>query len=185
MAWTVPKTFAGGSALTAAELNTYLRDNTAWLKDALTTHGITSDSAVQPIKVAGYGCSLTIGSQNISSDVDTALLFDTEEWDDAAFHHPSIATWRITIPSAGRYLFNAWVRFDSNATGHRSTYFELNGVTEYNRIRIPAASGATTGISNIVELDLEANDYVGLRVRQNSGSTLAVAARYQVRRVAV
>ena len=54
------------------------------------------------------------------------------------------------------------------------------------RVRFaPSTTTVPTSFTNAVELDLEANDYVILRARQSSGSTLAVAARYQVRRVAV
>lgn len=49
MAWTSPKTWAAGDVWTAADANTYIRDNTAWLKSSLVfqyaTH--TSDINIQ------------------------------------------------------------------------------------------------------------------------------------------
>lgn len=185
MAWTTPRTWSAGAAVAAADLNVDLRDNTKELYDRLVAHGITSTTP-QAVKSAGYGVSLTRSSQNIADATDVAIAFDTEEWDDAAFHSTSVNTSRVTIPTGGdgRYEFTAWVSFEANSSGRREAWIEKNGATEYNRVRLPPVSTAT-GFTLSVELDLDASDYVVLRVRQSSGSTLTAEARLQARRTAV
>lgn len=187
MAWTTPKTFSADAALTASELNTYLRDNQDWLKDALTTHGIESDSVVQVLKGARYGCSAYTESFTASDQEDRSVPFTTgeEEWDDAGFHNDTYQS-RFTVPTAGTYECKLWVQFAANGTGVRQAWFEKNGADEYNRIRIATASSSvTTNIYVSVELELAANDYIIHRVRQNSGSSLDCRARASIRRIAV
>jgi len=115
------------------------------------------------------------------------VQFDTEEWDDAGFHSTVTNVQRVTIPTggAGRYIFDSWTSFEANSTGRREAWFEKNGATEYNRVRLPANSNVATSFSNSVELSLNVGDYVVVRVRQNSGGDLDVDARLQVRRTAV
>lgn len=187
MAWTAPKDFSGGSQLTAAELDTYVSDNTTWLKAALTAHGITSDSTPQAVKSARYGVSVTATSANVNDASDVAVSFSTEEYDDAGFHSTVTNTQRITIPSGGdgTYTFIGWVGFASDDDGRREVWFEKNLATEYNRIRVPSVASAATGILVTCDLVLVAGDFVILRARQNSGATLSVDARFQARRVAV
>ena len=187
MAWTTPRTWSAGSAVTAASLNTDIRDNENWIKDALTAHGITSDTTPQPLKTGGYGVSVTVDSVNLGDASEVAIQFDTEEWDDASFHSNVTNNQRITIPTGGdgRYLFNGWVSIESNSNNRREAWFEKNGATEYNRARIQAISGAATSFSTTVELSLVAGDYVVLRAKQNSGGTLTCQARLQARRISV
>lgn len=188
MPWTTPRTWVAGSAVTAAELNTDVRDNTDYLYDTLTTHGLTSDTTPQPIKSGGYGVNLYTGTDiNCADATDVAVGFDSEEWDDASFHSTSSNTSRVTIPTGGdgRYLINVYTSFESNSSGRREVWFEKNAATEYSRVRLPAAQGAATSMSATIELALVAGDFVQVRVRQNSGSTLQVYARLQARRIAV
>jgi hypothetical protein len=188
MSWTTPKTWSAGSALPAADLNTYVRDNTEYIKDSLETHGITSDATPQPLKSGGYGCSLkTSGTVNLGDASDVQVQFDDEEWDDAGFHSTVTNTARITIPTGGggRYLFNGHVSFAANSTGRRELWFEVNGADEYNRVRHQPVSSVATAIQTVLELELVAGDYVVLRARQNSGETLTASARLQARRTSV
>jgi hypothetical protein len=187
--WTTPKTWVAGSALTAAELNEQVRDDLTWVKDALTVHGITSDTTPQAIKSDRYGVSMS-GDDTAADATDAAISFgnSTEEYDDAGFHSENTNTSRITIPTggAGTYVFTAWVSFESNATGRREAWIEKNGATSYNRTRIATSgAGATTAFTVSCDIRCQVGDYFVVRVRQNSGSTLNVSARFQARRVAV
>lgn len=44
MAWTTPKTWGTGDLVTAADLNTHLRDNLSYLKTAITFDSVTADN---------------------------------------------------------------------------------------------------------------------------------------------
>lgn len=186
MSWSSPKTWAAG-AVTATEMNTELRDNLAWLKAALTTHGITSDSTVGALLSARYGASMTKTSQSVADATDVAIQFDAanEEWDDAAFHNDT-AKARFTIPADGTYALSAWAQFEANGTGRREVWFEKNGTDAYNTIRLPTTgSVASTNLYVAVEVECVAGNYFILRCRQSSGSSLDVNARFQIRRIAL
>ena len=185
--WTTPKTWGAG-AVTAAEFNEQLRDNQTWLKDTLTTHGLTSDTTPKVLLSARYGVSLT-ASVSVNTGVDDSIDFTTEEWDDAAFHSNSVNTARITIPTGGdgTYEVKGWGQFSDGGTGLRSIWFEVNGATSYSRVRVPATGGSTnTGIYTSDEIELVAGDYVRLFARHNEGGTLSSCEfRFKARRVAV
>jgi hypothetical protein len=187
VAWTAPKTFTASSALTASELNTHLTANLTWLKDALAVIGQDSDSVAQVLQSARYGCSAYRSGVSVGDATDVAIQFETsdEVWDDAAFHD-GVNKARFKAPTAGTYEVKAWAQFAANGTGRREIWFEVNGSDEYNRLRIPTTgSAASTNIFTACEIELSANDYVVMRARQSSGSTLDVNARFSIRRIAV
>ena len=184
MAWTVPKTWAAG-ALTAAELNEQIRDNETWLKAALALHGIISDSVVQPLISARYGVSLARDS-SVGDTADHAVNYsDAEVWDDAAFHSTSVNPTRVTIPVDGTYDLDAWVNFEANATGRRESWFEVNGVTQHARTRLPS-SGSVAGTNFCIskKVELSAGDYIEHYIRQTSGGSLDYSATFQVHCIA-
>jgi hypothetical protein len=185
MAWSAPKTWTAGAA-TSAEFNSELRDNLIWLKAALTTHGITSDSIVGALLGARYGASMTATSVAVADATDVAISFDAanEEWDDAAFHN-DVNKARFTIPADGTYALSAWVQYEADDQGFRAVWFEKNGTDAYNTIRTPTTGAAvSTNIYVAVEVECVAGDYFVMRCRQSSGSTLDVNARFQIRRIA-
>lgn len=156
MAYTTPKTWTVGEVLTAANLNTHLRDNVAFL-------------ATPP------GCALyqTAGT-SLTHNSDTVVLFDTEAEDNATLHSTASNTGRVTASIAGRWLFTACVQFPSNTTGIRGISFKKNGATQYNGLRVPNVSSG--GFADIISLSkiirLAAADYVELLGYQNTGGAL-------------
>ena len=187
MAWTTPKTWASG-ALSAAELQE-VSDNLQWLKDALTTTGITSDSVISTLLGARYGASAYNSSIDIDSGIDKSISFaeSDEQWkDDAGMHTDSAPARWYTGGQAGTYQFVGIVGFATNTSGRREVWFEKNDVvtTYSNIVRIPPATGASTNVLCITEMALTGGDYVKLMAKQTSGSELTgCTARFTMRLV--
>ena len=90
------KTWAVDDPLTAGDLNTYVRDNDAWLL------------GTKP------SCQASRTPQSISNTTSTAASLTSEAWDTANMHSNSTNASRITIPSdgAGRYHITARAAFE-------------------------------------------------------------------------
>jgi len=185
MAWVTPRTWTSG-AVSAADMNE-LRDSLQWLKDADTVHGITSDSTPQPLLSARYGVSVSISGDSFASGTDYAALFvNVDEWDDDDFHDTGVNPRRIVIPVDGNYVLDGWFEYEANATGNRQMWFEKNGATEYNHVRVAnSGSAAATSLFTSIKLPLLKDDYIQLYGRQSSGGSLDYEARLQVHRYAV
>jgi hypothetical protein len=181
-----PKTWASG-AVSATEMNTEIRDRMDWLKAALTTHGITSDSAVQFLMSARKGVSATTSGQAVNDAVDRPIPFTAanEEWDDAAFHSDTNNT-RFYAPVTGTYDCKGQISYAADASGRREIWIEANGTDEWNRVRVPTVgSSAATAIMTTADIYLVAGEYVILYGRQSSGGSLDVSSRFQMRLVSV
>lgn len=186
-AFTSPKTYTAGVAHTAAEGNTYIRDNIKNLDERLTLIGQSSATVVGQLKSAAYGCVLIrTATQSITDATDTAVTFPTgsmtEQLDSDGFHSGATNTARITIPSGGDgwYMIGGNVAFDINATGNRAIWVELNGsagtgTTIINQNNASFATFANRFTINAPYL-LAAGDFVTLNVRQNSGGALNILA---------
>ena len=185
MAWTTPRVWTSG-AVSAADMNE-TSDNLDWLKAALTTHGVTSDSVVGVLQTARYGVSAAVTSFAIPDATDKAVDFaSADEWDDDDFHDPASQNDRFFAPVTGTYVCTGWGKFDADSSGYRQGWVEKNDTTEYNKISVASAGGAVaTSVMVVVELELTANDYLNLRLRQNTGSSLDADARFQMRLIAV
>jgi hypothetical protein len=123
------------------------------------------------------GVRCTKGSQSISNGVETVLTFDTETFDEGAYHSVATNTGRLTVPAgkAGYYdiYFNlTWV---PNATGQRTVYIWLNGVATAiaNINQQGIASIYITPVSSTTYY-LAEGDYVQLGVYQASGGALSI-----------
>jgi len=158
MPYTTPKTWASGDVLTAADLNTYVRDNVAF--------------NANPPKCRVFN-SAAISAANA---VDVLVTLDSERFDTDTMHSTTTNPERITFTTAGTYLVGASLAWSDNAAGSRVIYIRRNGV---NRIVQQSTTG--TGVANnpIAASTLfyfAANDYVELFAFQNSGSVLTIAA---------
>ena len=120
------------------------------------------------------GCSLySTAGQAISSSVTTAVTFANEHIDTDAFHSTVTNTDRITIPSGkdGKYLIYGQVRYDTNSTGRRIVYIQLNNTTDLAVGEdTPGASTKTTVKTSII-YTLTAGDYVRLNTYQTQGTS--------------
>jgi hypothetical protein len=175
--WTVPASFAY-TTITAATLNTEIRDHLNWLKGAFTQLNVTTDTAKAQITPALCGVeaysSVAIG---LSDAIITTLLMDSERWDSNGFHNVLTNTTRLTIPTGmgGYYLIGGKLQWAANATGNRLALIFKNGGINlaYNNFR----AGNVQARSAPVTLSLlAATDYVELLAYQDSGGILNVEA---------
>jgi hypothetical protein len=99
---------------------------------------------------------------------DNAVLvvsFDSERWDSSGLHDAALPT-RLTCPETGIYLISGSVSFAANATGRRYLDIYLNGNTMLARQINPAAPVGATDLTVSTTYQLNAGDYVELRVLQ-------------------
>jgi hypothetical protein len=159
MAWNTPKTWNVGDILTASDMNTYVRDNTAFL-NAPPSARVYNDANI-----------------SINNDTTTALTFNTERFDTDTIHNTSTNTNRLTCQTAGLYLIYGCVSWAANNAGSRSATIRLNGSTIIavsSILNLGAADLPRNVLSTVYSLS--ASDYVELTAYQNSGGALNVLA---------
>ena len=164
MAYTSMKTWAFGAILTAAELNTYVRDNIEFLKAR--TDG-TIFSGVEGVR--GTNLSLSTGAATDITYVTASYNYDTWWVSGATFTVPAAA-----IPAGFTSIAvfcQVRARFASNATGYRRLRFLLNGAAA-GSISVDANSGAETEVSITDFLICVAGDTIKAEAFQNSGGNL-------------
>lgn len=157
MPFTTPATYLVNQVLTAANLNTYLRDNMAWVATDM-PHCRALRSATQSITGSGP---------------EFIAFNDADAFDVGAMHNPASNNTRITVPSGGGgvYMIGGQLAYAANSTGERRLDLRINGVTTIAQNR----GAAITNISvvQIVTLyALAAGDYVELGAGQTSGGAL-------------
>lgn len=156
MAFTTPATSVAGTVLTAAFLNTYVRDNIAWM---------ATDS---PACRAYHNTT-----QSIANATPQAVVLNSERFDNAAIHSTSSNTSRLTAPTGGggKYLFGASWSWPLNAGGtQRQGRVYINGTTIAAILTLqPSASHASEGFITS-SYALSAADYMELWVNQDWGA---------------
>lgn len=112
---------------------------------------------------------------SLTSGVNTALSFDTEEHDDFGMHSGGAPT-RLTVPlgMTGIYLVMASVSYANNGTGIRGARLVKNGATDL-AIGLTAAV-ASSGLGPTAQVFwiglLNGGDYVEVQGYQDSGGAL-------------
>lgn len=175
--YTKPRTWVAGQTVTAAALNTDLRDDMKNIDERLTLHGITSESALNKVKSALCGVRVTdSGTQSIPNITDTLLTWDGESYDSDGFRDAGQPN-RITIPSGlgGYYDISVSVRWASNSSGVRVLWVEDDAGTILGRQMDAAVSGAFTHQTLTFPAALAAGDWIVAYVRQDSGGSLDAA----------
>jgi hypothetical protein len=109
----------------------------------------------------------------------TILNANSENYDNDAMHSTVSNTSRLTVQTAGRYMFGARVNFDvangGGATGMRAVELLHNSTTRYGLQLVSGASATLpTQISGVATIVCAAADFVEVQVRQDSGSTKGV-----------
>lgn len=162
------------AALTASTTLT-LPDGAGTAGDVLSTNGTdtlswTAQSGV-PKKARVYKDS----HQSINNNTPTAVTFNQEVLDNDTMHDNSTNNERLTIKTAGLYLFKAQVSFANNATGVRRVYIYKNGVATNIHWCGEGANGSdrtTVQVSGIA--DAAVNDYFTVIADQGSGGALNI-----------
>lgn len=121
-------------------------------------------------------CDVTHNAnQSISDATPTILAFNTETSDTTAMHDTAVNNSRITVATAGVYALHANVQWAANAVGHRTLELYLNGTTVIESLTDDATGGGHDTNQQIVShRRLAANDYIEVRVTQDSGGALNV-----------
>lgn len=157
MAYTTPATYSVAQILTAANLNTYLRDNVSWLA--------TDAPHARVFNSAGGA---------IADVTDTALQFNTERVD-VGNMWTSGANTRLTVPTGGGgfYMIHGSNQWAASASGYRALAIRLNGTTAIARVVVGGQNALQE--QNVTALyQLAVGDYVELVVYQNTGGNLNV-----------
>ncbi len=159
MAYTSPSTKAASDTISAADWNTYLRDNLGFL--------------YQPPSCRVYN-SANISVANATAQ---ALTFNSERYDTDTMHSTASNTSRITFTTAGKYEVGGCVRWAAQATyaGVREIGIRLNGAT-YIVVNDEMGSASANALTIIQAVTTEyvfaAADYVELVAYQSSGGAL-------------
>jgi len=155
MVWTDPKTFTVGELLTAADLNTYVRDNLDFLyRKPIVTVRLTS-------------------TQSVASASDHAVQWDEAEWD-----YADTAMWDVGTPGSividrpGIYEVvpsGLW-EGTTDDSSKREVAVELNGTTRLtmdSRLSTSSPEGQAKIFTN-----LGTGDYLEIVVRHLSGAAI-------------
>ena len=149
--------------------------------DGTTTNFLRGDGAWAAAGSTFIGCKVYHNAnQNVSNGSETALSFNSEDWDTDAMHDNSTNNTRITFKTAGKYFIQGHVQVadivdgSGNTAGRRHLAIRLNGG---NRNVVSQSSPSLSdqwAHQASVMLDVSVNDYVELLFLQSSGETLAV-----------
>jgi hypothetical protein len=111
-------------------------------------------------------------NQSIATGTETTLAFNSERFDNDTIHDTSSNNSRLTCKTAGKYLISAQVQWEAGGTSRRILYLRLNGTTKIATKRFAAFEESENDITTLY--DLAVNDYVEVRVRQETGGALNV-----------
>jgi hypothetical protein len=170
-----PGTTLGDIAYSSATANTNTRLGIGSTGQVLTVaSGVPSWAT--PATSSFVGVSLVKSAvQAVANATDTAITWNTEDYDTSAFHDTTTNTDRITIPAgkAGYYLIEARVSFAANATGIRSVTVKKNGSTAVCGADLNnQGSSASAVLIQSRVISAAVADYFHLNAYQTSGGSL-------------
>ena len=175
MPWTAPMTATAGSIYTAAQFNTYTRDNTLELRATPANRCVAYHNATQ-----------TVNSGNTD-----ALNLNSEVYDTATMHDLVTNNSRITIPSggAGVYLFFGSTHVENAAATPTATlHLRISGTIIRSRrvVTDPAIGMRQQPIDVYAFHTLGAGDYAELVGQAGSANvTFGSATAEQATRLEV
>ena len=128
------------------------------------------------VRLPGLGVTARVfNSANISlaHNTETALTFNSEQFDPVNVHSTVTNPGRLTIPAPARCTVIGQVSFAANAAGVRRIGIRLNGVTVLAYNQVPNNSGPFDTIMVVSTLyNFATDDYVELVAFQDSGGVL-------------
>lgn len=153
----VPRTWTVGELLTAAKMNTDVRDGLNFLL-APPLAALTKNA-----------------NQAYTSGSFTGITWPTENVDRDGGHSTSTNTNRYTAQTAGYYTMHVFANWTlESASGYRRVLFRTNGTTFGHQDSRPGL--ATVNMSHLSGIAfLSVGDYVEVMADQNSGTTISVA----------
>ena len=116
-------------------------------------------------------------NQTISKNTETAITFDQEIADTNTMHDNSTNNSRITIKQAGRYHIVGNIRWESSSSGGygRTLRITKNGTEIAAHVLIPSSTTSSPSQNVDIYLNLSVNDYIELKVYQDSGGNLDIS----------
>jgi hypothetical protein len=152
---------------------------------------LTADTTVSPYKVkwASSGssfCGVNVSKsadQTLTTNVQTTITFDVEQFDSDGFHDNVTNNSRLTVPSGkgGKYLIVGCWSWQNGTTGFRNAVIYKNGneVLE-GSFTLASSNGLQHNVVGIV--DLAAGDYIEMAANQASGGNLNILGTLNQRR---
>lgn len=120
-----------------------------------------------------------------SRATNTALVFDTDDYDDNAFHDTSSNTSRMTIPAGagGRYIASCQAATSGGAAGQYGLYFKVTGSTTNHSADFRDSATTADKKFHITEIfNLAAGDYVEVFVN-HTGTITWASAIFTIQRI--
>lgn len=156
----VTRTWVAGEIVTAAYMNTTIRDVDNWL-----------------LAVAILEIRQTVSQNVVTGTSFVDITFDVEDVDSTGMHSIVSLTNRATAVYPGWYDTGGAACYAANATGQRAVRTSVNA-TGLNASE--SVFGAFASVNNSIPLRgkkafLNAGDYLTVQTWQNSGGTLATA----------
>jgi hypothetical protein len=153
-------TFVAGTVLTAAQLNSNLRDAVNFI-------------ITPPMAILRQTAAQTFGT----SGTWAALLFDTEDLDRDGMHSTVTNTSRATAVTAGYYDCHGISVWAANATGGRGAALAVNGTRVAGRGAMiqACATPVTPAALTSASVYLNVGDFAEIHAVQYSGGSLNTA----------
>ena len=166
MPYSTPRTWVAGDVLTAAQLNTDVRDNIAYLA-AL---------------VNSPSCRVYHNTtQVLTNNVRAALAFNSERYDSDNMHDPATNNTRITINTAGVYVIGGQVEIPADTDLTIVDWsLRINGAAfiAFNTDNNPGVGAVPRNYQIHTLWKFAATDYVEFLVRQvntSAGAATVIA----------
>ena len=160
MAWTTPRTWTS-TTLTAAQMNTDVRDNSNYL---------ATDKAMWNITRATY--------QSVATATNTEILWDAEHFDNSGVHSLTTNTGRVTCAVAGKYQVNVAINWSNESTaGYRYVALNINGSPFLGGETAPTTVGYV-GQTLSTLVSVTAGQYLTVVAYQNSGVAVGISGKF-------
>lgn len=152
MGWTTPKTFEPAEPLTAGELNTHVRDNTAYLYQCK------------------YGVVGRLAALSVPHQVWTGVQWDFVAEQSVPMWNPALKE-RVYPGIPGVWLVSAMIRWSPlvGSSGSRSVRIQKNGTVPVGQVRETFRSNSTQFLTATAMVRIGGDDYLYVDVWQDTG----------------
>jgi len=142
--------------------------------------GRPTDARGRLPKAVGERWSNADGQSIPDTTVTTVHLktedYTTERSGYAQMYEPTTDIWTVPPGLTGIWRMLGEIRWESNGTGQRSVFIELNGTTNIYHYRTPAVAGSQFSLPICLDYLFEEGDYFALRASQSSAGALTLVA---------